>query len=133
MIITLKKFWSFLKTHWYIPVIIIAALFFRSKGERFSEILEASQESHKKQVKAIEDAEVEKQKRKKEIEEEYENAVKEIDKNYSKENKALNNKERKYVKYVVESWVDDPDQVAEMIRSKFGFEYVPKTNNSDTD
>ena len=133
MIVVLKKIWSFLKTHWYIPVIIIAALISRSKGERFSEILEASQESHKKQVKAIEDAEAEKQKRKKEIEEEYENAVKEIDKNYSKENKALNNKERKYVKYVVESWVDDPDQVAEMIRSKFGFEYVPKTNNSDTD
>ena len=131
--VVLKKIWSFLKTHWYIPAIIIAALISRSKSERFSEILEASQESHKKQVKAIEDAEVEKQKRKKEIEEEYENAVKEIDKNYSKENKTLNNKERKYVKYVVESWVDDPDQVAEMIRSKFGFEYVPKTNNSDTD
>ena len=131
--VVLKKIWSFLKTHWYIPAIIIAALISRSKSERFSEILEASQESHKKQVKAIEDAEVEKQKRKKKIEEEYENAVKEIDKNYSKENKALNNKEKKYIKYVIESWTGDPDQVSKIIRSKFGFEYVPKTNNSDTD
>ena len=131
--VALKKFWSFLKTHWYIPVIIIAALIFRSKGKQFSEILEASQESHKKQIKAIEDAEVEKQKRKKEIEDEYENVIKELDKNYSKENKILDKREKKYVKYLVDSWADDPGQMAERIRMRFGFNYVPKTNDSDTD
>jgi len=131
--IILKKIWAFLKTHWYVPVIIIAALIFRSKGKQFSEILEASQKSHKKQVKAIEDAEVEKQKRKQEIEDEYENVIKEIDKNYSKENKILDRQEKKYVKYLVDSWVDDPRQMAERIRMRFGFNYVPKTNDSDTD
>ena len=131
--IALKKIWAFLKTYWYIPVLIIVALVLRSKGNKISDILGAAKDSHEKQLKAIEDVEKEKAKRKQEIEEEYKNAIKKINENYSKNNKAINEREREYVKEVIKSWSDDPGQMAERITVKFGFQYVPKTNHNNSD
>ena len=122
----LKKIWVFLKSYWYIPVLIIVALVFKSKGNRIAEILKTAQSSHKKQLDAINNAEIEKQKSRQLIDNEYENAIKEIEDNYTKENKAISERDKKYVKSVIKEWTDDPDQMAERIRMKFGFEYIPK-------
>ena len=131
--IALKKVWAFLKTYWYIPALIIVAIVLKSKSKSVEEILEVARDSHKKQLDAIDNAEKEKKESRQVIEAEYENAVKEIEADYAKKNKALSDRDKKYVKSVIKDWTDDPDQMAERIRMKFGFEYVPKTNNSDTD
>ena len=60
-------------------------------------------------------------------------SIKKIEENYAKENKALAAHEKSYVKSIVKTWSDDPGQMAERISIKFGFHYVPKTNDSDTD
>ena len=96
--IALKKIWSFLKSYWYIPVIIIVALVFRSKTNKVEEIIKAADDSHKKQLNAIEAAEINKKKEKDWIDKEYDNAIKKIEQKYSKENKILNKKEKKFVK-----------------------------------
>jgi len=132
-VVALKKIWAFLKTYWYIPVLIIVAIVLKSKSNSVEEILEVAQDSHKKQLDAIDNAEKEKKESRQVIQAEYENALKEIEAEYAKKNKALSNRDKKYVKSVIKDWTDDPDQMAERIRMKFGFEYVPKTNNSDTD
>ena len=131
--VVLKKVWAFLKTYWYIPVLIIVAIVLKSKGNSVEEILEVARDSHKKQLDAIDNAEKEKQKSRQIIDSEYDNAIKKIEEEYAKKNKALSARDKKYVKSVINEWDDDPDQMAERIRMKFGFEYVPKTNNSDTD
>jgi len=131
--IVLKKIWSFLKSYWYIPVLIIVALVFRSKTNKVEEIIKAADDSHKKQLDAIEVAETNKKKEKEWIDKEYDNAIKKIEENYSKENKTLDKKEKKFVKSAIKEWSDDPDQMAERITLKFGFEYEPKKNNSNTD
>tara|TARA_R110002060_G_C2093088_1_gene97237 strand:+ start:496 stop:894 length:399 start_codon:yes stop_codon:yes gene_type:complete len=132
-VVVLKKVWAFLKTYWYIPVLIIVAIVLKSKGNSVEEILEVARDSHKKQLDAIDNAEKEKQKSRQIIDSEYDNAIKKIEEEYAKKNKALSARDKKYVKSVINEWDDDPDQMAERIRMKFGFEYVPKTNNSDTD
>jgi len=131
--IALKKIWSFLKSYWYVPVLIIVALVFRSKTNKVEEIIKAADDSHKKQLDAIEVAEINKKKEKEWIDKEYDNAIKKIEEKYSKENKTLDKKEKKFVKSVIKEWTDDPDQMAERITLEFGFEYEPKKNNSNTD
>jgi len=131
--IALKKIWSFLKSYWYIPVLVIVALVFRSKTNKVEEIIKAADDSHKKQLDAIEVAEINKKKEKEWIDKEYNNAIKKIEEKYSKENKTLNKKEKKFVKSTIKEWTDDPEQMAERITLKFGFEYEPKKNNSNTD
>mgnify|MGYP003635283743 FL=1 len=131
--IVLKKIWSFLKSYWYIPVLMIVALVFRSKTDKVEEIIKAADDSHKKQLDAIEVAELNKKKEKEWIDKEYDNAIKKIEEKYSKENKTLDKKEKKFVKSAIKEWSDDPDQMAERITLKFGFEYEPKKNNSNTD
>ena len=129
----LKKIWAFLKSYWYIPVLIIVALVFRSKASKIEGIIKAADDSHKKQLDAIEVAELNKKKEKEWIDKEYDNAIKKIEEKYSKENKTLDKKEKKFVKSVIKEWTDDPDQMAERITLEFGFEYEPKKNNSNTD
>jgi len=131
--IALEKIWSFLKSYWYLPVLIIVALVFRSKTNKVEEIIKAADDSHKKQLDAIEVAEINKKKEKEWIDKEYDNAIKKIEEKYSKENKTLDKKEKKFVKSTIKEWTDDPEQMAERITLKFGFEYEPKKNNSNTD
>ena len=131
--IALKKIWSFLKSYWYIPVLVIVTLVFRSRTNKVEEIIKAADDSHKKQLEAIEVAELNKKKEKEWIDKEYDNAIKKIEENYSKENKTLDKKEKRFVKSAIKEWSDDPDQMAERITLKFGFEYEPKKNNSNTD
>ena len=131
--IIIKKIWSFLKSYWYIPVLIIVALVFRSKESKIDEIIKAADDSHKKQLDAIEVAELNKKKEKEWIDKEYDNAIKKIEEKYSKENKTLDKKEKRFVKSAIKEWSDDPDQMAERITLEFGFDYEPKKNDSNTD
>jgi len=131
--IALKKIWAFLKTYWYIPVLIIIAVVLKTKDNKVEEILNTARDSHKKQIDAIENAEKEKQKQKIVIEKEYNNAIEKIEENYSKSNETMKKEEKKYIKSLVKEWSDDPDQLAERILMKYDFVYVPKTNNNNSD
>ena len=131
--VALKKVWAFLKTYWYIPVLIIVAIVLKSKSNSVEEILEVARDSHKKQLDAIDNAEKEKKESRQVIEAEYENAIKEIETDYEKKNKALSDRDKKYVKSLVKTWADEPGQMAERISNTFDIHYVPKTNNSDSD
>jgi S-formylglutathione hydrolase FrmB len=72
----LKKIWAFIKTYWFVPVLIVIAIVLKTKGNKVEEILGAARDSHKKQLDAIANAEKEKEESKKAIEAEYENALK---------------------------------------------------------
>lgn len=131
--IVLKKIWAFIKAYWYVPVLIIAALVLKSKNNKVKEVLKVASDSHKKQVDAINNAEIEKQKSRQVIEDEYENAIKKIEESFAKKNKTIDNREKAYVKSLIKDWSDDPDQMAERLSNTFGIHYVPKTNIIDTD
>jgi len=132
-VVVLKKVWAFLKTYWYVPVLIIVAIVLKSKSKSVEEVLEVARDYNKKQLDANDNAEKEKKESRQVIEAEYENAIKEIEADYAKKNKVLDVHHKNYVKAVIKNWSDDPDQMAERISLKFGFHYVPKTNDSDTD
>ena len=54
--IAIKKIWAFLKTHWYIPVLLIIGVVLKSKSDSLLKIIDAQKDSYEKQKAAIEDA-----------------------------------------------------------------------------
>jgi predicted Holliday junction resolvase-like endonuclease len=126
---TIKKIWAFLKTHWYIPVIIIVAIVLGSKNNRLLKIIDAQKESYDKQKAAIENAEKEKQEAKSRINKEYEKAAQKIEEEYAKMNKEISNRQKSIIKKTVKKFHSDPDALAKELSEKFGVQYVPNKNN----
>ena len=126
--IILKKIWAFLKTHWYIPIIIIIAIVLRGKNANLLKIIDAQKESYDKQKAAIENAEKEKQEAKARIDKEYEKAAQKIEQEYAKMNKEISNRQKGIIKKTVKKFHSDPDALAKELSEKFGVQYVPNKN-----
>ena len=125
---TLKKIWAFLKTHWYIPVIIIIAIVLKGRNTSLLKIIDAQKESYDKQKAAIENAEREKEEAKERIEKEYEKAAQKIEEEYAKMNKEISNRQKDIIKKTVKKFHSDPDALAKELSEKFGVQYVPYKN-----
>jgi predicted Holliday junction resolvase-like endonuclease len=128
-VIVLKKIWAFLKTHWYIPVIIIIAIVFRSKNDSLLKIIDAQKESYDSQKAAIENAAKEKREARERIEKEYGKATQKIEQEYAKINKEISNRQKDIIKKTVKKFHSDPDALAKELSEKFGVQYVPNKNN----
>ena len=126
--VVLKKIWAFLKSYWYVPVIIIMGLLLKSKSDKALEIIDAQKESYEKQKDAIENAAKEKIEAKERIEKEYENATQKIEKEYAKMNKEISNRQKDIIKKTVKKFHSDPDALAKELSEKFGGQYVPNKN-----
>lgn len=130
--IILKKIWAFLKTHWYIPLIIIAAILLKSQKERLMEIVDIQKDSFEKQKEAIENAAIEKEKRRIEIEKEHRRVLISIEKVAEEENRTIKKKEKKLVKKLVEKYYNSPKELSEEISKVFGLTHVENsTSNPD--
>ena len=130
--IILKKIWAFLKTHWYIPLIIIAAILLKSQKERLMEIVDIQKDSFEKQKEAIENAAIEKEKRRIEIEKEHQRVLISIEKAAEEENRTIKKKEKKLVKKLVEKYYNSPKELSEEISKVFGLTHV-ENNTSNPD
>jgi len=131
--IALKKIWVFLKTHWYIPVVIVLLILLRNKSVNLKKILDIQRASYDKQIKEIDKSYQKQKEKEKEINKEYKEAVKAIEEEYKKNNDALNAASKKRVKKLVKKYYNEPSDLALMISEKFGVTYVPKSNNSSND
>ena len=126
----LKKVWAFLKTHWYIPLILLIGIILKSKSGSLLKIIDAQKESYNKQKSAIETAEAEKKVYKAKIEEEYEDALKAIETVHNFQNKKLDNKKKKEIKKIVKKHYNNKEALSSEISDLFGVKYVPKKNNN---
>ena len=130
--IILKKIWAFLKTHWYIPLIVIAAILLKNQKQRLLEIVDIQRDSFEKQKEAIESAAREKEERKVEIEKEHQRVLVSIEKAADEENRNINEKEKKLVKKLVKKYYNSPKELSDEISKVFGLTHV-ENNTSNTD
>jgi Na+-transporting NADH:ubiquinone oxidoreductase subunit NqrC len=126
----LKKVWAFLKTHWYIPLILLIGIILKSKSDSLLKIIDAQKESYNKQKSAIEAAETEKKVSKAQIEEEYEPALTAIETIHNLQNKKLDNKRKKEIKKIVKKHYNNKEALSSEISDLFGVKYVPKKNSN---
>jgi len=132
-VLTLKKIWAFIKSYWYVPVLVVVAIVLRSQSRRASEIIKIAKDSHLKQLKAINDAENEKAQKKAQIEKEYDEVVARVEKVYREENKALEDHKKKEIKNIVKKYYNNPEEISSRLSKSFGLKYVPTENNNNTD
>jgi Na+-transporting NADH:ubiquinone oxidoreductase subunit NqrC len=126
----LKKVWAFLKTHWYIPLILLIGIILKSKSDSLLKIIDAQKESYNKQKSAIEAAETEKKVSKAQIEEEYEDALTAIETIHNLQDKKLDNKRKKEIKKIVKKHYNNKEALSSEISDLFGVKYVPKKNSN---
>jgi Na+-transporting NADH:ubiquinone oxidoreductase subunit NqrC len=126
----LRKTWVFLKTHWYIPLILLIGIVLKSKSESLLKIIDAQKDSYDKQKSAIEAAETEKKVSKAKIEEEYKDALTAIETVHNFQNKKLDNKKKKEIKKIVKKHYNNKEALSSEISDLFGVKYVPKKNNN---
>lgn len=130
--IALKKTWVFLKTHWYIPLLIIVGVVVKSKSEALKGIIDAQKKSYDKQTEAIRDAEIEKKSLKEKVEKEYEQAVSDIKLIHKLKKQELAEEKEEEIKKIIKKNYNKPEKITKELSDAFGVKYVPKNlNNND--
>ena len=125
-----KKAWSWIKHHWYFPVIIIliALLFLtRSKvADKLFDLMSRQRDSYKKEVDLLKEVSDDRKEKTEKILEEHKEALQEIEKSHEIKVKELEEKKQEEVAEVVEEFKDRPDDLAKEIAKILSAEYLKK-------
>lgn len=129
--IALKKTWVFLKTHWYIPLLIVVGVVVKSKSNALKDIIDAQKKSYDKQTEAIRDAEIEKKNLKEKVEKEYEQAVSDIKLIHKLKKQELAEEKEEEIKKIIKKNYNKPEKITKELSDAFGVKYVPKNLNNN--
>jgi len=123
----LKKVWTWTKHNWYVPVVIVYTLVlwfvFRRKEGAYA-VLEARNESYRKQLDVINESHRKELEKRDEILKKYNEVMDQIEKDYAEKNEDLTTKKRNDVKDLVEKHHEDPDALARLLAEKYGLTYL---------
>jgi vacuolar-type H+-ATPase subunit I/STV1 len=129
-VLTLKKVGAFLKTYWYLPVMLVILIFSsimlygRRKDNTFLRLFEDLRNKYEREVERIQEFEHLKNQEKEENKKKFDKALDEIEKKIDLKKKEIKRTEKKRVKELVEEHGDDYDKMAEIMADEFGFEVV---------
>jgi Na+-transporting NADH:ubiquinone oxidoreductase subunit NqrC len=129
--IALKKIWIFLKTHWYIPVLIIVGLILKNKSDSLLKVIDAQKKTYEKEKEAILDAEIEKKKMTEKVEKEYQETVEKIKILHKVQRKELSEEKEKEIKKIIKKNYNKPESITKELGEMFGIVHVPKINNDN--
>ena len=129
--IAVKKIWIFLKTHWYIPLLLIVGVVLKSKSDSLLKIIDAQKETYEKEKEAILDAEIEKKKMTAKVEKEYEQTVKKFKVIHEIQKKELTEDKEKEIKKIIKKNYNEPDKMTKELSDMFDIKHVPKINNDN--
>lgn len=124
----LKKAWETIKKYWKYLLALVYGIgvwvFFKDRSEKVKEVLDATKDSHKKQIEEIEEIHEQEIRERDKIIADYNKIIEGIEKKYSEENKKLSKKKKDEIKKLVEKHGDDPGTLATMLSEEYGFIYV---------
>jgi peptidoglycan hydrolase CwlO-like protein len=124
----LRKIWSFLKTHWYIPLALIGAilLLFVSRGnsKALMEIIRRSRDTHKKEVEKLDEIQAEEIQKRDLAIKRFHSTIAEVEKKFEESNQSLDRKKKKEIKKIVEEVGDNPEELTKRISALTGFGIV---------
>lgn len=126
---TLSKILLWLKTYWYIPIIVVYTLIVVilsrkvSSFSNLSKTLQIKSDSYKSQVEVLEKTREEEKEQKEKLLEKYNDVVLKLEEEYKKKNIELDNRKKKEAEKIVKEYANDPDALAKELANKFGLEY----------
>jgi|TARA_R110001583_G_scaffold173748_1_gene327834 F0F1-type ATP synthase membrane subunit b/b' len=128
MISFLKKAKDFVVKYWKILVGIVYAIgvwvFFKGRADKVKEVLKVKEDSHKKQIDALNDNHAEEIALRDEALDKYHEIIAKIEKEYEGKKEELTDKKREEVKKLVAENSEDPSNLAKLISDKFGIVHV---------
>tara|TARA_R110001592_G_scaffold92824_1_gene270113 strand:+ start:286 stop:687 length:402 start_codon:yes stop_codon:yes gene_type:complete len=128
MISFLKKAKDFVAKYWKILVGIVYAIgvwvFFKGRADKVKEVLKVKEDSHKKQIDALNDNHAEEIALRDEALDKYHEIIAKIEKEYEGKKEELTDKKREEVKKLVAENSEDPSNLAKLISDKFGIVHV---------
>ena len=128
MISFLKKAKDFVVKYWKIIVGIIYAIgvwvFFKGRADKVKEVLKVKEDSHKKQIDALNDSHAEEIALRDEALDKYHEIIAKIEKEYEGKKENLSEKKKEEVKKLVEENSDNPSNLAKLISDKFGIIHI---------
>ena len=127
----IKKIWVFIKSYWYVPLLVIVGLIVGHKNTKLEKLMDAADDSRKKQNDAIDVARIEKKEKKIKIEKEYNSAVKAASKVYELQKKNLDKNKKNKIKKIAKEYYNDKEKISQEISNEFGFTYIPPKDNSN--
>ena len=128
MISFLKKARDFVVKYWKIIVGIVYAIgvwvFFKGRADKVKEVLKVKEDSHKKQIDALNDSHAEEIALRDEALDKYHEIIAKIEKEYEGKKENLSEKKKEEVKKLVEENSDNPSNLAKLISDKFGIIHI---------
>jgi len=124
----LKKAWVWIKTHWYLPILLIALvcvwLTGRARTQKIIKMFELSKASYELQIKTINDNHEKELKKRSELQLKYIETMEKIEKENKDAFSGLSEKKKKEIDKLVKEYEGKPDDLARDLSEMFGVEYV---------
>ena len=123
-----KNAWEWLKENWQIPFIFgwtfVVWVLTRRNSEALIEVLEAKNESHKKQIKILKETHMDELLKRDQLLETYQQTVEKIKRDFEFGKLKLSQEQEEEIKKFVVDSNGNPDEIREKIESTFGFTYT---------
>ena len=126
--ITIKKIWTWIKNHWYIPVIILGIIIFSlarsSLRSKMYEIIEKQRDNYKEQIRLLEESKEQTKKDKQKAHKKHKDVIKNIEKEYNVEVEKLDKEKKQEISDVVRKYENRPDDLAREVAAILSAEYL---------
>tara|TARA_Y100000296_G_C5036374_1_gene187467 strand:- start:22 stop:429 length:408 start_codon:yes stop_codon:yes gene_type:complete len=123
----LKKAWSWVQHYWYVPALLLYTLVlmivFRRDGSAPLEVLNASRESHRKQVEVINEAHTTEIQKREKILRQYNKIMENVETEHDETMAKMDKDKKRRVKDLVTRHHDDPEQLTQLLKLTFGIHY----------
>jgi hypothetical protein len=127
-LIALKKGWSWLKAHWYWPVIavlgIVTLVMTRKPPTWVFDMMKKNREFMEEEHAAIDRAEREAADAKFAAEDRFNEVVEEIEKNHADRKDELSKKKEREIRKIIKDTKNDPAAITNEIAERFGFTVI---------
>jgi len=119
-----KKAWIWLKTHWYLPLLLIALVCVwwsgRARTERILKMFDASKESYKKQIDVLNKTHEEELRKREKLYSTYMATLKTLEKEHKINLESLEEEKRIELDEMVKKYEGSPEDLAEELKRLFG-------------
>ena len=123
-----KKVWTWIKHHWYIPVILVLVLAFVLAGQgvknKYFDIMLAARKNYKKEIDIITKNNAEEKQKTLDAIKRHQESLAKIESDFNVKMEELPQKEKKRVDEVVKKFNNDPDKMATEIANILGADNV---------
>ena len=124
----LKKAWSWLKAHWYLPVIAVLAIVTlvttRKPPKWAFDMIRKNRELMEEEHAAIERAESDAAEAKFAAVDRFNEVVEEIERNHADRTEELNEKKEREIRKIIKDTKNDPVAITNEITERFGFTVI---------